>query len=98
MLGLGLFSFGYLDGQYATVEFRVDLCFVDRGGGQSVPGGPATFHLERRAVSPEEMQGRAVPDRRSDVYSLGVLAYEVLGGGRPVYEGLRPDFVWPDPA
>ena len=53
----------------------------DRGAGRAESGaGTAAY------ASPEQWWGTADVDRRSDLYSLGVLGYRMLAGVRP-YEG-----------
>jgi eukaryotic-like serine/threonine-protein kinase len=40
-------------------------------------------------MSPEQLRGEGSPDARSDVYALGVLAYEALSGTAPFQLGTR---------
>jgi serine/threonine-protein kinase len=55
--------------------------FRDRGVGRS-PLVAGTAHY----MSPEQLWGEVDVDRRSDIYSLGVLAYRLLAGTVP-YDG-----------
>jgi len=68
------------DGMVAITDFGVakqtDMVITDTGAGEIV-GTP--YYL-----SPEQALGKPV-DARCDIYSLGVLAYEMLTGHKPYY-------------
>ena len=46
-------------------------------------------------LAPERFEG-APPDEASDVYSLGVVLYQMASGGQPPYDGITE--VWMDPS
>jgi serine/threonine-protein kinase PpkA len=68
------------DGILAIADFgiakQVDMKITDTGAGEIV-GTP--YYL-----SPEQAMGQPV-DQRCDIYSLGVLAYEMLAGAKPYH-------------
>ena len=76
------------DGIVAIADFgvakQVSMHITDTGAGESV-GTP--YYL-----SPEQAQGMAV-DARSDIYSLGVLTYEMLTGERPYHANTAQDLL-----
>ncbi|MDQ7787426.1 MAG: protein kinase [Thermodesulfovibrionales bacterium] len=64
------------DGQIKIVDF-----------GLACPAGNVDFDLPGTAyyMAPEQIQGEPV-DARTDIYSLGILVYEMMTGGRPFPE------------
>jgi len=72
----------------ANVMMRPDgrIVLIDFGLAKTVDSGSATNAGEVRGspyyISPEQAEGAAV-DQRSDIYSLGIMFYEMLTGGRP---------------
>src|SRR5262249_6955160 len=80
------------DGQPMVLDFHLARELVRPDG--EVPlwlGGTADYMSpEQRAALGAVQQGRKVPltvDGRSDVYSLGVMLYEALGGSLPLPDG-----------
>jgi len=75
------------DGRLCVGDFG--LARVDDAPGltlsSEIVGSPAY-------MSPEQVTGRSVPDRRTDVYSLGATLYECLAS-RPPFAGARRDEV-----
>ncbi|HET7434305.1 MAG TPA: serine/threonine-protein kinase [Thermoanaerobaculia bacterium] len=70
---------------------------LDFGVATLMGGGDATDPIMRpgslagtlQYLSPEQVRGEAIIDTRSDVYSLGVLLYEMLAE-RPPFDGATP--------
>jgi serine/threonine protein kinase/tetratricopeptide (TPR) repeat protein len=76
------------DGQPMLLDFHLAQgpLYPDRPPPERLGGSPAYMSPEQRAALEAVRLGRSVPavvDGRSDIYSLGVLLYEALGGTRP---------------
>lgn len=75
-----------LSGRHAMVaDFGVARAATDAATGQTdsvsgIPLGTPAY------MAPEQIEGRAQIDRRADIYSVGVLGYELLAG-RPPFVG-----------
>jgi serine/threonine protein kinase len=68
---------------------------IDFGIAKIVGGSPIGPHVETQAgiifgtadfLAPERLLGRGDSDPRSDLYSVGVILYEMLAGERPFYD------------
>src|SRR3954465_8806170 len=69
------------DGQALVADFGVALALSHAGGARRTETGPSlgTPHY----MSPEQATGDRDLDARSDIYSLGAVAYEMLTGDPP---------------
>lgn len=65
------------DGRYVLTDFGIVLT----QGGTKLTRNVETIGTPEY-MSPEQVQGR-IPDRRSDVYSMGIVLYEMLAGIAP---------------
>ncbi|MDA1166270.1 MAG: protein kinase [Planctomycetota bacterium] len=60
-----------------------DFGLARRAGELSKTGGPGNLSGTPAYMSPEQIDGRMEVDQRSDVYSLGVLLFQMLTGSLP---------------
>ncbi len=75
------------DGVVKVLDFGVAALTGDGDRTDPLRGGTlaGTLHY----LSPEQVRGEAIIDTRSDIYSLGVVLYEMLAGRRP-FTGRTP--------
>ncbi len=61
----------------------------DSGNTLTIPGG---LNMTPEYASPEQCAGKSV-DQRSDLYSMGIVLYEMLTGKLPIVGATRLDFI-----
>jgi len=75
-----------LSGRHAMVtDFGVAKAATEAAGGSRVTGGEVTLGTPAY-MAPEQLMAHPGVDHRADIYSFGVLAYELLAG-RPPFDG-----------
>ena len=80
-----------LSGRHAVVtDFGVAKALTASGGDKVTTVGIAVGTPQYMA--PEQAMGEANIDHRADIYALGILAYEMIGG-RPPFDGLSSQAV-----
>jgi eukaryotic-like serine/threonine-protein kinase len=81
-----------------VLDFGVAKVMTDRGGEPHAPDGgtmatsPGVIVGTPAYMAPEQFHGSA-PDARTDVFSLGVIAYEMLSGELPFGRGSLTDVI-----
>ncbi len=70
------------DGEALLADFGIALAVTEAGGGRLTGTGVSIGTLQY--MSPEQATGERDLDARSDIYSLGAVAYEMLAGEPPV--------------
>jgi eukaryotic-like serine/threonine-protein kinase len=89
------------DGHFVKVlDFGVAKLTELASAAPAVPGGTPSFRTRTGIVigtpaymSPEQWRGANLVDHRSDIYSLGLIAYELLTGQLPCIHGVGADQV-----
>lgn len=67
------------DGRVRVADFGLAMMREAPAARETESSGPGTQHY----AAPEQLEGREEPSPRADVYSLGVVACELLTGARP---------------
>jgi len=70
------------DGEAFLTDFGIAIALTDAGGGRLTETGLSIGTLQY--MSPEQATGERDLDARSDIYTLGAVAYEMLGGEPPI--------------
>ncbi len=70
------------EGRALVADFGIALAVREAGGNRLTETGLSLGTPQY--MSPEQATGERMPDRRSDVYSLGAVLYEMLAGEPPV--------------
>ncbi len=71
------------DGVVKVLDFGVSAMSGDDGDATDPIRRPGAFVGTLHYISPEQVRGETVIDSRSDIYSLGVVLYEMLAGRVP---------------
>ena len=80
-----------LTGRHAMItDFGVAKAVTDAAAA-SAPGAAGIILGTPAYMAPEQIAGEAQVDRRADIYSVGVLAYELLAGRVPFNGGAYED-------
>lgn len=70
------------------IDFGIAMALEPEERPEVPPGEPLEVAGTPGYMSPEQIEGSADIDTRTDIYSLGVMLYELLAGALP-YEGAR---------
>lgn len=84
-----LFLSRRIDGSPIVKVLDFDNALITGDGGETLTRGAATMESVLY-VSPEQMQQGREVDHRTDIYTLGITLYELIGGKHPFYAETLP--------